>query len=320
MDIFREPQKKKKFLEDEKMAEETMNDFKDEIDRSFRKVKEGDILEGTVIDISETEITLDLKYYTQGVIKVADMSDDPKFSIHRDVKIGDEISATVISTDDGNGNILLSKKEANQVISWDKIKEIADSDSYVDVKVSEAVKSGCVAFLEGIRGFIPASKLDLQFVEEEKLSEYVGKTLKVKVITADKDANKLVLSAREYLKEQADAKRAEMISNVEVGLVTEGVVESLQNYGAFVNLGNGMTGLVHISQICNQRIAHPSSVLKVGQKVKVKVTAIKDGKLSLSMKALEEIAATEITEEKIEFESDGDATTSLGDLLKKAGF
>ena len=302
------------------MAEETMNDFKDEIDRSFRKVKEGDILEGTVIDISETEITLDLKYYTQGVIKVADMSDDPKFSIHRDVKIGDEISATVISTDDGNGNILLSKKEANQVISWDKIKEIADSDSYVDVKVSEAVKSGCVAFLEGIRGFIPASKLDLQFVEEDKLSEYVGKTLKVKVITADKDANKLVLSAREYLKEQADAKRAEMISNVEVGLVTEGVVESLQNYGAFVNLGNGMTGLVHISQICNQRIAHPSSVLKVGQKVKVKVIAIKDGKLSLSMKALEEIAATEITEEKIEFESDGDATTSLGDLLKKAGF
>ena len=302
------------------MAEETMNDFKDEIERSFRKVKEGDILEGTVIDISESEITLDLKYYTQGVIKVADMSDDPKFSIHRDVKIGDEISATVISTDDGNGNILLSKKEANQVISWDKIKEIADSDSYVDVKVSEAVKSGCVAFLEGIRGFIPASKLDLQFVEEDKLSEYVGKTLKVKVVTADKDADKLVLSAREYLKEQADAKRAEMISNVEVGLVTEGVVESLQNYGAFVNLGNGMTGLVHISQICNQRIAHPSSVLKVGQKVKVKVIAIKDGKLSLSMKALEEIAATEITEEKIEFESDGDATTSLGDLLKKAGF
>jgi small subunit ribosomal protein S1 len=180
------------------MAEETMNDFKDEIERSFRKVKEGDILEGTVIDISETEITLDLKYYTQGVIKVADMSDDPKFSIHRDVKIGDEISATVISTDDGNGNILLSKKEANQVISWDKIKEIADSDSYVDVKVSEAVKSGCVAFLEGIRGFIPASKLDLQFVEEEKLSEYVGKTLKVKVITADKDANNFYISKSGY--------------------------------------------------------------------------------------------------------------------------
>ncbi len=302
------------------MAEETMNDYKDEIDRSFRKVKEGDILEGTVIDISDTEITLDLKYYTQGIIKVSDMSDDPKFSVHRDVQIGDEVSATVISTDDGNGNILLSKKEANQVLAWDKLKELMDGEQYTDVKVSESVKGGCVAFLEGIRGFIPASKLDLQYVEEDKLPEYVGKTLKVKVITADKENSKLVLSAREYLKEQADKKRAEMVSNVEVGLVTEGVVESLQNYGAFVNLGNGMTGLVHISQICNQRIAHPSSVLKVGQKVKVKVTAIKDGKLSLSMKALEDIAATEITEEKIEFESEGEATTSLAALLKKAGF
>jgi small subunit ribosomal protein S1 len=302
------------------MAEETMNDFKDEIDRSFRKVKEGDILEGVVIDVSDTEVVLDLRYYTQGIIKVEDLSDDPKFSIHRDVHVGDEIFATVVSTDDGHGNILLSKKEANQVLSWDKLNELKESGEYVDVKVSEAVKAGCVAFLEGIRGFIPASKLDLNYVEEDQIPEYVGKTLKVKVITADKNDNKLVLSAREYLREEADKKRAEMISNVQVGLVTEGVVESIQSYGAFVNLGNGMTGLVHISQICNQRIAHPSAVLKVGQKVKVKVTAIKDGKLSLSMKALEEIAATEITEEKIEFESDGEATTSLADILKKAGF
>jgi small subunit ribosomal protein S1 len=302
------------------MPEETMNDFKDEIDRSFRKIKEGDILEGTVIDVKDTEVVLDLKYYTQGIIKAEDLSDDPKFSIHRDIAVGDEISATVVSTDDGQGNILLSKKEANQVLAWDKLKELMDSESYVDVKVSEAVKAGCVAYLEGIRGFIPASKLDLNYVEEDKIPEFVGKTLKVRVINADKEANKLVLSAREYLREEADKKRAEMISNVQVGLVTEGVVESIQNYGAFVNLGNGMTGLVHISQICNQRIAHPSAVLKVGQKVKVKVTQIKDGKLSLSMKALEEIAATEITEEKIEFESDGEATTSLADLLKKAGF
>ncbi len=302
------------------MAEETTNDFKDEIDRSFRKVKEGDILEGTVIDVSDTEVTLDLKYYTQGIIKVEDLSNDPKFNIHRDIAVGDEISATVVSTDDGRGNILLSKKEATQVLAWDKLKEYLESGEYVDVKVSETVKAGAVAFLEGIRGFIPASKLDLNYVEEEQIPEFVGKTLKVKVITVNPEDNKLVLSAREYLKEQADAKRAEMVSNVEVGLVTEGVVESLQNYGAFINLGNGLSGLVHISQICNQRIAHPSAVLKVGQKVKVKVTAIKDGKLSLSMKALEEIAATEITEEKIEFESEGEATTSLADLLKKAGF
>ncbi|MCR4996990.1 MAG: S1 RNA-binding domain-containing protein [Butyrivibrio sp.] len=302
------------------MAEETMNDFKDEIERSFRKVKEGDILEGTVIGVSDTEVTLDIKYYTQGIIRLEDLSDDPKFSIHRDIAVGDEVSATVISTDDGNGNILLSKKQANQVLAWDKLKELKDSEEYVDVKVVEVVKSGVVAFCEGIRGFIPASKLDLSYVEEDKMNDYVGKDLKVKVITADENDRKLVLSAKDYLKEKADEKRAEMISNVEVGLVTEGTVESLQNYGAFIDLGNGMSGLVHISQISNQRIAHPSSVLKVGQKVKVKVTAIKDGKLSLSMKALEDIAATEITEEKIDYKSDGEATTSLGDLLKKAGF
>ncbi|MBR1670570.1 MAG: S1 RNA-binding domain-containing protein [Butyrivibrio sp.] len=302
------------------MSEETMNDYKDEIERSFRKVKEGDILEGTVIDVSDTDVTLDLKYYTQGIIRAEDLSDDPRFNIHRDIAVGDEVSATVIATDDGNGNILLSKRQANHVLAWDKLKEYLQSGEYIDVKVSEAVKAGAVAFLEGIRGFIPASKLDLNYVEEDAINDFVGKTLKVKVITADEKAGKLVLSARDYLKEQADIKRAEMVSNVQVGLVTEGIVESLQSYGAFINLGNGLSGLVHISQICNQRIKHPGSVLKVGDRVKVKVTAIKDGKLSLSMKALEEIAATEITEEKIEFKSDGEATTSLADILKKAGF
>ena len=304
------------------MGEEnlTMADFEDEINKSFRKVSEGDILTGTVVGVSDDMITLDLGYYAPGVIYLEDITDDPKFSIKKDVEIGQEISATVVRTDDGKGNIKLSKKEATQVLAWDKLNELLNSGEYVDVKVIEAVKGGVVAFLEGIRGFIPASKVALTYVEDEGLNDYVGKTLKVKVITADKEDKKLVLSAKEYLKEQADRERAGKISNLEVGLVTEGTVESIQNYGAFVNLGNGLSGLVHISQICNQRIAHPSAVLKVGEKVKVKVTAIKEGKISLSMKALEEIAATEITEEKIEYESDGDATTSLADLLKKAGF
>ncbi|MBE5845663.1 MAG: S1 RNA-binding domain-containing protein [Butyrivibrio sp.] len=299
---------------------ESMEDFKDEIDRSFRQIKEGDIVTGTVIGIEDTEVLLDIKYYTQGVIKAEDLSEDPKFSIRTDVKVGDEISATVVATDDGNGNILLSKREATKVLAWDKLKELLESGENVTVTVSEAVKSGVVCFLEGIRGFIPASKLSLDYVDDDALNDYVGKKLQVRVITADEKDQKLVLSAKEILREKADEERAQKISNVEVGLVTEGTVESLQDYGAFINLGNGLSGLVHISQIANQRIAHPSAVLKVGQKVKVKVTAIKDGKLSLSMKALDEIAATEITEEKIEFESEGDATTSLADLLKKAGF
>ena len=302
------------------MAEETMKDFSKEIESSFRKIKEGDIIDGTVIGVTDSEVILDIKYYTQGIIKAEELSDDPKFSIHKDINVGDEVSATVISTDDGEGNILLSKRKANEVLAWDKLKALLESGEYVDIKISEAVKGGAVAFLEGIRGFIPASKLDLSYVEEDNIKDYVGKTVKVKVITSDEENGKLVLSAKDYLKEQADIQRKEMVSNVEVGLVTEGTVESLQNYGAFVDLGNGLSGLVHISQICNNRIAHPSAVLKVGQKVKVKVISIKDGKLSLSMKALEDVAATEITEEKIEYQSDGEATTSLAALLKNAGF
>ncbi len=299
---------------------ESMEDYKDEIDRSFREIKEGDIVSGTVIGVDETEVLLDIKYYTQGVIKAEDFSDDPKFSIRTDVKVGDEVSATVVATDDGKGNILLSKKEANKVLAWDKLRSLLESGENITVTVSEAVKSGVVCFLEGIRGFIPSSKLSLNYVEDDALNDYVGKKLQVRVITAEENNQKLVMSAKEILKEKADEERAQKVSNVEVGLVTEGTVESLQNYGAFINLGNGLSGLVHISQISNQRIAHPSAVLKVGDKVKVKVTAIKDGKLSLSMKALQDVAATEITEEKIEFESEGEATTSLADLLKKAGF
>lgn len=299
---------------------ESMEDFKDEIDRSFRKINEGDILEGTVIGITDESVMIDLRYYAQGIIKAEDLSDDPKFSLRRDIKVGDVISATVIATDDGNGNIQLSKKQANQVLAWDKLKEYMENNTNIDVKVAEKVKGGAVAYLEGIRGFIPASKLDLSYVEEDAIDEYVGKTLTVRVINADEDDDKLVLSAKEILREKAEAERADKITNVEIGLVTEGTVESLQKYGAFVDLGNGLSGLLHISQISNQRIKHPGVVLQEGQKVKVKIIAIKDGKISLSMKALDDIAATEITEEKIEFESDGDATTSLADLLKKAGF
>lgn len=294
-----------------------MADYAAELEASFRKINVGDILEGTVIGISETEITLDLGYYTDGIVRLEDISDNPAFSIKADIEPGQTVSATVIKRDDGAGHILLSMKEAAAVLAWDKLKELLESQENITVKVTEITKGGAVGYLEGIRGFIPASKLSLEYVDEADLENYLYKSLEVRVINVEEENKRLVMSAREILKEAADAERAKKISNVEVGLVTEGVVETLKPYGAFVNLGNGLSGLLHISQICQNRIKHPGVVLKEGQTVKVKITEIKDGKLSLSMKALEDVAAKEIEEEVFEIPEAEEVTTSLGSLLLK---
>lgn len=292
---------------------ETMEDYKDELEASFKQIHEGDIMTGTVIGVSETAITLDLKYYTDGIIRLEDFTSDPNFNLAEDVHVGDEISATVLRRDDGEGHILLSAKEANEVLAWDKLRKYQEESANLKVKVGGIVKAGVVAYLEGIRGFIPASKLSLNYVEN--LDEWLGKELEVRVITADEEDNHLVLSAREILREKAEEERKTRISNVEIGLVTEGTVESIQPYGAFIDLGNGLSGLVHVSQISEKRIKTPAAVLKVGDKVKVKVINVKDGKLSLSMKALSDVAAEEIQEETIELPKSEELTTSLGSLF-----
>lgn len=298
------------------MSEEklTMDDFSAELEASFKKIEEGDMLTGTVISVDEKEVILDLKYYAEGVIRAEDFSNEPGFSLKDAVQVGDEITATVIRKDDGHGNILLSRAEANDILAWEKLAQYNEEKTVLDVKVKGIVNAGVIAYVEGIRGFIPASKLSLNYVED--LNEYLNKDIQVQVFDLDKEKDRLILSAREILREKADEERKEKISNVEVGLVTEGIVESLQPYGAFISLGNGLSGLVHISQICAKRIKHPSAVLAVGDTVKVKVIAIKDGKLSLSMKALDDVAAEEIQEETIELPKTEEVTTTLGSLFK----
>lgn len=297
------------------MAKQSMDDYAKELESSFKPLKEGDIIEGSVIGVSETEVYVDLNYYTEGVIRAEDYSNDPSFSIKADVNIGDPVSATIIRMDDGQGNILLSKKEANEVLAWDKLKELMNEEIAVSVKIAEVVKGGVVTFLEGIRAFIPASKLDLNYVEQDELENWLHKTIQVRVITADESEQRLVLSAREILRERAELERKNKVSTLNVGFVTEGTVESLQPYGAFVNLGNGLSGLVHISQICERRIKHPKAELSVGQKVKVKVIDIKDGKLSLSMKALNDVTVKDIEEEVTEIPESEELTTNLGSLF-----
>ena len=296
------------------MSEETMASYNKELEASFRKIEEGDIIEGTVIGVTESEVILDLKYYTEGIIRLADYTEDPDFSIKQDVAIGDTVSAEVISLDDGNGNILLSRKQANDVLAWDKLKEYMENGTDLTVQIKGVVNKGVIAYVEGIRGFIPASKLSLSYVEN--LEDWLLKEIQVRVITADAEAHRLVLSAREILKEKEAEEKKALVSNVQVGLVTEGVVESVKDYGAFVRLSNGLTGLVHVSQISDKHIKNPRTVLNEEDTVKVKVIGIKDGKISLSMKALNDVASEEIQEEAVEIPQAEEIGSNLGALLK----
>lgn len=293
---------------------ESMKDYEKELERSFRTINEGDIISGTVIGVSEEEVTLDLNYYTQGVIKAENISNEPGFSVLEQVKVGDVIEATVVKLDDGHGSIELSKKEANDVLAWDRFKEYMDNETIVKVRIKESVPSGVVTYLEGIRGFIPASQICSDYVENT--DAWIGKEIEARVITADKTKEKLVLSGKVVTRERETEARNHKISMLVPGTIMEGTVESIMKYGAFIALGNGLSGLVHISQICQKRIASPNEVLKEGQKVKVKLLNTNDNKISLSMKALEEeMVDTEDAGEVEEYVSNETASTSLGSLL-----
>ena len=270
------------------MSEEmlSMSDFEDEINRSFKKIKEGDILSGTVIGVTESEVSVDLGYYAEGIIKLEELSNDPRFSIKADIQVGDKVSGMVLREDDGQGNILLSMKKAAEVLAWDKLKEYMENRTILEVKLANAVNGGLVTYLEGIRAFVPASQIALTYVEE--LEEWEGKSLEVMVITVDEEKGKLVLSGKEVAREKAEADRNSKINKLQKGLVTTGVIEKIAPYGCFVNIGEDLTGLVHISQICNRYIKHPSEVLSVGDIVKVKVLSVdvKKKRISLSMKGM----------------------------------
>lgn len=296
---------------------ETMEDYKKELESSFRKLSVGDIISGTVISVTEEDVTLDLKYYASGIIKAADFSDEPGFTLLDSVHTGDTVDATIIRMDDGEGNLLLSKKQANDVLAWDKLNRYLEDETNLNVRIKGIVPSGVIAYVEGIRGFIPASHLSLDYVED--CNPWLGKNIDVKVITVDKSRKKLVLSAKVIEREKAAEEQNRRISMLVPGSIVEGTVESLMPYGAFINIGGGLSGLVHISQICTRRIKKPGEVLKVGQQVKAKILNTNDNKISLSMRALEEemadTQANEIHESVEAFVSHESASTNLGSLL-----
>lgn len=216
---------------------------------------------------------------------------------------------------DARRNNAYQDQEGPDAEKWAELAQQMEDKTVLKVKVKEAVKGGLVAYVDDIQGFIPASQAADHYIE--KLEDLVGQHLEVVPITVDMEKKRLVLSARAVLQEKKAAERAEKLASVEVGSVVNGTVDSLKDYGAFVNLENGLSGLLHVSQISNQRIKHPGVVLKEGQNVTVKVIGVKDGKISLSMKALEEDKEkAEEKAEKVVIPKAEDIGTNLGDLFK----
>lgn len=196
---------------------------------------------------------------------------------------------------------------------WNRVYNYLENKTVLHVKVEGIVNGGVIVMIEGLRGFVPASRLSLSYIED--LETFLLKDIDVQVIDVDQANNRLVLSARELLKAKEKEEREAQLASVQIGSVMKGVVETLQNYGAFVKLENGLSGLVHISQISQKRIKQPSDVLSIGDEIEVKVIGIKDGKISLSKKALEEIEEEEV-EENVKIPEAEEIGTSLGDLFK----
>ena len=195
---------------------------------------------------------------------------------------------------------------------WNVVQRYMENKTTLPVKVEGIVNGGAIAMVEGLRGFIPASRLSLSYIED--LETYLLKDIEVRVIEVNQAENRLVLSAREILREKEKKAMEEKIASVKVGSVVKGKVESLQTYGAFVRLEDGLSGLVHVSQISRKRVKSPKDVLSVGDEVTVKIIGLKDGKISLSMKALEE--KDEEEDIKVEIPKSENIGTSLGDLFK----
>ncbi|MDY5956601.1 MAG: S1 RNA-binding domain-containing protein [Frisingicoccus sp.] len=208
-----------------------------------------------------------------------------------------------------------TKHVTEQKISWEELQQMMDEDTILSVKINGVVNAGVIAYVQGVRGFIPASQLSTSYVED--LNEWLNKTVDVKIITVDPEQKRLVLSGRVVEQEKAAAEKAAQIDAVSVGDIFDGTVEKITSYGAFIRLENGLSGLVHISQMSTKRIKTPNDAVQIGDSVKVKVIQKKEGKLSLSMKALMAEEAPERTYEKetVHFKSEGDAATSLGALL-----
>jgi small subunit ribosomal protein S1 len=264
----------------------TVEDFLAAIDSTIKYFNDGDIVEGTIVKVDRDEVLLDIGYKTEGVIPSRELSIKHDVDPNEVVSVGDQIEALVLQKEDKEGRLILSKKRAQYERAWGTIEEKKERDEVVEGTVIEVVKGGLIIDI-GLRGFLPASLVEMRRVRD--LQPYVGKVLEAKIIELDKNRNNVVLSRRAWLEQTQSEVRSEFLNKLAKGQVRTGVVSSIVNFGAFVDLG-GVDGLVHVSELSWKHIDHPSEVVEVGQEVTVEVLDIDldRERVSLSLKATQE--------------------------------
>ena len=243
---------------------ETQNDFMAEVESTMVRIRPGQTLTGKVVQITEDEVCVSIGYKADGLIKRTDLVD-------QDVKLDDEIEVEVVKVNDGEGNVLLSQRNIVNRKAWDAMMEKYEAGEYLDAVGKEAVKGGLIADIGGVRAFVPASQLSQRYVE--KIADFVGKEMKLKILEVDPQKKRVVASRKAVVAEEAAAKKKEAWERLEEGMVIHGIVRRLTDFGAFVDVG-GVDGLIHITDLSWGRIKHPSEVVKPNQEVDVKILSL----------------------------------------------
>ena len=260
--------------------------FADAIDGTMVTVEDGQLVHGTVVKIDKDEVLLDIGYKSEGVILARELSIRNDVDPSEVVSLGEAVEALVLTKEDKEGRLLLSKKRAQYERAWGDIEAKKEADAVVSGPVIEVVKGGLIVDI-GLRGFLPASLVELRRVRD--LAPYIGETVHCKIIELDKNRNNVVLSRRAYLEENQKETRDQFLNNLKVGEVREGTISSVVSFGAFVDLG-GMDGLIHVSELSWKHVDHPGSVVTVGDPVKVQVLDVDYSRerISLSLKATQQ--------------------------------
>jgi len=246
---------------------------------TFPEINEGQVVHGTVVRVDKDEVLVDIGYKSEGVIPVSELSIRRSVNPADEVVLGDEIDALVLTKEDAEGRLILSKKRARFELAWKNIEGAAESGEPVNGRVIEVVKGGLILDL-GVRGFLPASLVDIRRVQD--LDEFLGQELRAKVIELNRSRNNVVLSRRAVLEEERKEQRQQILDKLQPGDVVEGQISNIVDFGAFVDL-DGMDGLIHISELSWSHVNHPSEVLEIGQKVNVKVLDIDRDRQRISL-------------------------------------